>query len=736
MKIDRRSFLALGVGAAAGTALSPLPWKLTDDSSIWTQNWPWTPVPEDGEVTYENSLCTLCPGGCGITVRKVKDRIVKIEGVKAHPVNDGGICGLGISGPQLLYGPGRVKSPLKRTGARGEGKWEKISWDDAIAEVVEKIKKLQTDKKTDAIACISGSDKDITAELINRLLMLIGSPNFIKTPSMQDSFRAVLKNMHGVADNCEIGYDVENADFILSFGSGVIEGWGSPVRMCQTNSDWKGKKTKIIQIEQRLSSTAAGADGMFSVNPGTEADLALGIACVIINENLYNKKFTGAFSTGFPEFKNMVNKYYNPDKVSKITGIKRHMIIELARHFAMPTSKSIAVCGKGKGATAGSMKEFVAVHSLNALIGNINRKGGVHAVVTNDYIKWTKDISVLEKIDGKARIDDAGSSKYPDVKYRLHKLPEKINTAKESPVQVLFVSKANPLYTMSDTQKTAEAFAKIPYIVSFSSYMDETAENADLILPDHNYLEKYEDVPVLAGLVKPVLGLSTPVIEPLHETMHTGDVVIKIAGKLGRKISRFFKWNDYQDCLEKTIGTSWGELKSTGYLTDAAYQPPAWGKAFGGTFSKFAFSGRNMQAPKFTGDKTKYPLILLPKESMRLAAGYIADPPFAMKTIPDTELKGNDIVLEINPVTAKRLGLTECSDALLSTPIGSHKVKITCFDGIMPDVIAMPKGLGHTAYNKYLKGKGVNFNTVAGVIEDPVSGLNICWGTRAKLTKV
>jgi len=89
MKIDRRSFLSFVIGGAAGTALSPLPWKLIDDSSIWSQNWAWTPVPQRGEITYVNSTCTLCPGGCGITVRKVGDRVVKIEGMMGHPVNDG-----------------------------------------------------------------------------------------------------------------------------------------------------------------------------------------------------------------------------------------------------------------------------------------------------------------------------------------------------------------------------------------------------------------------------------------------------------------------------------------------------------------------------------------------------------------------------------------------------------------------------------------------------------------------
>ena len=114
MKIDRRSFLSFAIGGAAGTALTPMAWKVTDDLSIWTQMWPWTPVPPDGEASYVNSTCSLCPGGCGITVRKIDDRVVKVEGMKGHPVNDGGICVLGLSGTQLLYGPMRVKTPLKK----------------------------------------------------------------------------------------------------------------------------------------------------------------------------------------------------------------------------------------------------------------------------------------------------------------------------------------------------------------------------------------------------------------------------------------------------------------------------------------------------------------------------------------------------------------------------------------------------------------------------------------------
>ena len=95
MEINRRHFIALLAGGAAGINLTPLPWKLTDDIAIWTQNWPWVPVPPKGEFSHVKSVCRLCPGGCGITVRKVDGRAVKIEGRTDYPVNPGGICPLG-----------------------------------------------------------------------------------------------------------------------------------------------------------------------------------------------------------------------------------------------------------------------------------------------------------------------------------------------------------------------------------------------------------------------------------------------------------------------------------------------------------------------------------------------------------------------------------------------------------------------------------------------------------------
>ena len=398
MKIDRRSFLSLGIGVAAGTALSPLPWKLTDDLSIWTQNWPWTPVPETGETSYVNSVCTLCPGGCGISVRKVEDRAVKIEGMKGHPVNQGGICALGLSGLQLLYGPTRIKSPLKRIGNRGAGQWAKISWEQAISETAEKLDGFRTSGNSHTVAGIAGSDQGTVARLFSRFLTAYGSPNFFHIPSSADTYQLALQQMNGVSE--APAFDLENADFILSFGCGLLDGWGSPVRMFKANAGWKKADGRVIQIESRLSRTAAKADRWITIIPGTEAALALGVAHVLIKEMLYSKDFVDNYAYGFESFvtdkgemkkgfKQTVLEDYSPETVARITGMDPSAIILLAREFAKAKAP-LALCGKGQGRVPGSLSEAMAVHALNAMVGSVNRKGGVCSLPVMDVQGWSE----------------------------------------------------------------------------------------------------------------------------------------------------------------------------------------------------------------------------------------------------------------------------------------------------------------------------------------------------------
>ncbi len=736
MKIDRRSFLSFVLGGAAGTALSPLPWKLTDDFAIWSQNWPWTPVPPNGEASYVNSTCTLCPGGCGITVRKIDERVVKIEGLKGHPVNDGGICELGTAGTQLLYSPTRVKTPLKKVN----GKWRSISWQDALAEVAEKLGQLRANGLSHSVVCISDSDRGTVAELWNRFLQVYGSPNFIRTPSIQDNYEQALYLTQGV--RARAGFDLENADFILSFGSGLIEGWQSPVYMFRAKSALVEKKGRMAQIEPRLSKTAAKSSQWLPINPGTEGALALGLCHVIVKERLYHQDFVENYSSGFSERKKMLFDAYPPQLVAKITGLSPAEITALAREFAR-ARKPVAICGRGKGQVPGGLQEFLAVHMLNALVGNIGKPGGIQAVPEPDYIDWPEPEIDQTAARGRqhARLDGAGGRDYPHARYLLNRLPEVVNSSQQSPVQVLLIHEANPAYSLQDSQAMIKALEKIPLVVSFSSYMDETTVHADLILPNHIYLERLEDVPAAAGFPRPIISVTRPVVEPLYNTRHVGDVIIQLAKAMGGAVGKAFPWENFEDCFGQTFGDRMEVLVEQGFLEDTDFSARPWADAFETDSSRFEFAGSQINAlPAYNpvtapGDESFYPLLLVPFDSMRLASGYIGSPPFLIKALEATILKGNEILVEINPATAAKYGLKDGGRATLSTPRGKAPVKIHLFEGIMPGVIAIARGLGHTAYGKFLAHKGANYNALSAPVEDPATGLDAAWGIRAKLSK-
>jgi anaerobic selenocysteine-containing dehydrogenase len=736
MKVDRRSFLAFVIGGAAGTALTPLPWKLMDDTAIWSQNWPWTPVPERGEISYVTSTCTLCPGGCGISVKKAGERVIKIGGLQGHPVNDGSLCILGAAGAQLLYGPTRIQTPIKKVN----GRWQKISWEEAIKELAVKLKELRAKGSAHKVACVAGSDRGTVAELLNRFLTVYGSPNFFRTPSIWDSYELALYLTQGTRSL--IGFDIENADFVLSFGSGLIEGWGSPGYMFRAKAMLRKNGGRMDQVEPRLSKTAAKSDHWIAINPGTEGALAFGLAHVIIKDKLYNQKFVDGYTTGLSARYQRIIDGFPPEIVSKMTGISSGTIVALAKDFAR-ARKPLAICGQGQGHQSGNLQEFLAVHTLNALVGNINQPGGVRAVPEPDYIDWPE----LE-MDGVAsegmqqpRVDGAGSYRYPNARYLLHRLPQVVNASDASPLEVLFVAGANPGYSLPDTEAVKKAFEKIPFVVSFSSYMDETTELADMVLPNHVFLERYEDIPAAVGFPKPIIGLVQPAIEPLYNTRYTGDVVIQLAKALGHTIGAAFPWDDYVTCLEETLGDKWDTLVEEGYWADAEFSGTDWADAFETDSAKFEFSNNeiNMLAGysplKLEGDEILYPLVLMPYDTMRLASGYVGSPPFLIKALEDTILQGKDVLVELNPETAKQLGLAEGRAVNLTTLKGSARVKVHLSNGIMPGLIALPRGLGHTAYDRFLAGRGVNYNQLSSAIEDPASGHNAAWGMRAKLSK-
>ena len=363
------------------------------------------------------------------------------------------------------------------------------------------------------------------------------------------------------------------------------------------------------------------------------------------------------------------------------------------------------------------------MNALNLLAGNINAEGGLLAVEEPAYVTLPEvSLDEVAEAGAKAKRADGADGSVS----LLHRMVKAVNAEGASPVQLLMVEGANPLYTLKESAEVAKAFEKIPMVVSFSPYMDETAAAADLILPDSVYLEKLEDVNMASAMAKPAVGLTRPVVAPLFDTKPIGDAIILLAQAV-EPMAEAFPWEDgFAALLEEVYGDRWETLAESGYWADDSFEL--------GDAPTFTFpSGKLFDQVALEGSASKFPLTLVPADSIRMASGAVGEPAFAIKTVSDKILKENDNLVEINPATAKKLGLKEGKKVALETPKGKVEVRVHLYDGIMPGLVALATGFGHTAYDDYLKGKGVSYNALVGPVEDPDTGMDVAMGIRAKL---
>jgi anaerobic selenocysteine-containing dehydrogenase len=269
------------------------------------------------------------------------------------------------------------------------------------------------------------------------------------------------------------------------------------------------------------------------------------------------------------------------------------------------------------------------------------------------------------------------------------------------------------------------------------------------------------------------------VVKTIYRTKHSGDVIISLANRIGGQVAGSFQWTNFEEALKERVRglydsgnekVSWADIKDNGYWYIPAHSFGRWSDIFKTPSKKFEFfsteielalkayskeksfdnalinlgissKGDEVYMPHYEEiksgtDKKEYPLLLFPMELINLASGWIGNPPFLNKTLFNHQLKRDDLFVEVNPKTASQYRLKEGSKAIIRSPKGELKVKIHLFDGAMPGVIFVPFGLGHTAYDKHLKGKGVNPNKIIDQVEDPLSGQPVWWNTRVELIKI
>lgn len=802
MKFGRRAFLQFAAGAVGGTLLSPLPWKLADDSAIWSQNWSWRPSPERGLVSKTPSTCLFCDGGCGIQAHLVSQKnAIYIEGNPDNPVNQGGVCPSAASGCQFLYAPYRVSQPMKQTKTRGDASgFQPISWEEAIAELSLYLSKMRSRGNPQGLACISGRPRSSMFDFLRQFFSAYGSPNLFQMPSHADSLQ--LASMLTLGQTATPAFALERASYVLSFGADMLEGWGAPSRMQLLFGRWREEHPgvvppKIVQVSSRLSMTATKADEWIAIKPGTETALALGISCVLIKHELYDADFMTSRVIGFEDwtdnsgktrqgFKNLVLENYTPQKVAEWTGVEAIKIEELAREFAAQKN-AVAIWGEDSGETPNNIYSDLSFLALNLLKGNMHSDGMVSLVppVPLEPLPAAEVDEWAEKGLQQPRLDMAQSKQVPLPGNGLYAFLDAINRGGTPySIEVLMVYEANPVYSLPENSLVKEALKKVDRIVSFSSYMDETAVQANLILPNHMAFERHDDVVGLPGVPYAYYAVSAPILPPRLDTKHTGDVVLALAEKIGGTVKGSLPWKNYETYLQGRVkglaatGSGavadkpgiepWtlqaGQSPKTNYknakdLWSKLTSGACWYGAPVGTMQEIKTSsgkyelacvslqdrGVNVEddtvyLPHFTslapsGDEKTFPLLMVGYRGLNLSSGYMANPPFMTKTLWDFLLKGKDLFVEVHPETAKSLGMKQGDQATLKTPRGQVNVRIRVFPGAHPDTVFVVHGLGHTAYDEYIRDKGINANEIIEVQMDPITGLGTVWATRAQLVR-
>jgi anaerobic selenocysteine-containing dehydrogenase len=667
--MDRRDFIKLtavtGTGAALASCGNP------EHQLIRF-------VPDDeiapGIAEWKPSVCPVCSAACGVNVR-VMDADVetirggqrgvvrmnvakKLEGLAKDPISRGGLCARGQAAIQITYHPDRIAQPMKRSGARGAGEFKPVSWDEAIAELTQKLDALE-DRKTLAIVMRPrrGRRNELFAEFAKRY----GAPEPIAYELFSDD---VIRRANAVSyGKAQLPtYDLARAKYVISFGADFLGTWNSPVAQNAAYGEMRqgrpGVRGKFVQVEARMTTTGANADEWVPARPGTEGVLALGLAHAIGKRS----------------------DEYTPEQVEKITGVPAKRVERLARELA-DLRPAVAIVGGPALAHTNGLFTALAVNALNAALGSVEQPGGLY-------------------------FTPGGTSAGPAA------VAPGLASAK-----LLLIDEANPVYTSLKAWRVKETIERIPYVASFSRFVDDTTACADLILPDHSFLESWVDAAPESGALEAVTTSASPVMRPIHDTRATADVLIEVAGKLKSPIA--LPWKNAEELAKSSVASrqsSVNSLRSSGDRRQAT-------------------GDRGLELPRFDGDAAQYPFHFLPYASPAFGDGSTAHLPW-LQELPDplTSAMWSSWV-EINPQTAEKLRIEQGDLVDVTSSQGTIRVPAVIFPGIAPDVIAMPAGQGHEHFTRYATRRGANAVSILAPITDTETG-SLAWAaTRVKIAR-
>ncbi len=646
------------------------------------------------EVT---SVCEMCFWRCPI-VGKVKDgKLIKIEGNPKSPANGPRVCARGNSGVQLVYDPDRIKYPLKRTGERGEGKWARISWDEALDEVAHNIKKVWKEHGKDSLAYF---DHGASAEFMREIFKTIGTENYTNEPAffqcVGPAALAYIMTFGYVTTGTRQYVDMKNAKAILLIGSHI----GENVHVSHVREYVEGlsKGAKLIVADPRFSAAAGKADLYLPIRPGTDTALLLSMMNFLIEKGLYDREFVERHCTGFKSLKKAV-KNCTLDWASRICDLKKEDIKKAC--IILSENKPNVAIHPGRHSTwygRGDTNRHQALAILAALLGAVGVPGGLYfpTPVKKGHVTFGCNEEEGEKPDTSIQEDF-----YPFASMfgsPTDKIIEATRTGKPYPIKLWGINGVNILQTIPDPYKTMEAIKKLDFIFCEEILPTETALVSDIILPGATYLERYDSV-YTYDLLTPYITVRQPVVEPMFEVKSPFWIARELAKRVGLKC---FNYNEEIEFIEE-------ELKGAGLSLKSLNQK-------GGLVAFKANPYRKREELKVKTESGKIPLSIEdfededldsvpkfvptpapPKGFVRLIYGRSPVHTFT-RTMNNLWLNNEmpENHLWLNDELAKKVNLKDGEEVILENQDGkrSWPIKLKVTPGIRPDVAYLPHGFG------------------------------------------
>ena len=505
------------------------------------------------DVKKVPGMCQLCSTVCGIIGFVKDDRLIKVEGNPKDPNSRGYLCARGQAALNHQYHPERLLFPLKRVGKRGEGKWKRITWDEALDEIATKLKAVRESGKPEEFAFHQGRLR--SKDAVKRFLAAFGTSTQLNHRALCSGNRRAANLTYLWESDWDLN-DVEHTKYILNFGSNAFEAhqghipFASRIQRGRFNNG-----AKMVTFDVRLSNTAGASDEWFAPFPGTDGAIALAMGHTILKENLQNNEFIETWTTvSVDEIREQL-KDNTPKWAEKLSGVPADDIRRIAIEFAKAGPTVTTMCNRGSSAHLNGFYNDRAIGLLNALVGSVGIKGGwcwspwsgvdpslkapamppnpkTHSVLEDppEYPLanvWRRmrvgEIIYLYLLQGRAKLQA----------YMTYNLDSPLTWPEESLTQQV----------MCDEEL-------IQFHVCINAFYNETAHFADIVLPWATYLERWDLDARASYNLRPYVGLRTPMVQPLGEARDVRDFFPEIAKRVGGGMEQWYPEKDVREYME------------------------------------------------------------------------------------------------------------------------------------------------------------------------------------------